>query len=159
MLMRTTLYPASRDTSFRRPSRCANVSAWRNRRHSRAFGGYRVDKNEGEVPGHNPSFAELIAALKALQQPQEPKGLEKHVTTIIVGATLAIGVWVVSSLNTMQQTVARMDTTMTSVQSTTQDMSRRIDLVAGAQADMKAQQATMEQRLTTLERYHNRNAN
>lgn len=100
---------------------------------------------------HNPSFAELAATFKALQQPSEPQGLAKHVTTIVVASSLGIGAWVLSSLNSVQNTLIRVDTTMSQVQTTTEDMSRRVDSVAIKQADMQAKLATLEQRIDMLE--------
>lgn len=99
---------------------------------------------------NQPSFAELAAALKALQQP-EPQGINKHVTTIIVAASLGIGAWVLSGLNSVQTTLSRVDATMTTVQSTVQDTSRRVDTLTSGQADIKAQQAILDQRVTALE--------
>lgn len=72
--------------------------------------GMSVSNGEGPVQQNQPSFAELAAALKSLQQPvpvPEKAGLERHVTTIIVAASLGIGAWVLSGLNGVQTTLSR----------------------------------------------------
>lgn len=108
---------------------------------------------------NQPSFAELAAALKSLQQPvpvPEKAGLEKHVTTLIIAATLGIGAWVLSGLNSVQTTLSRVDATMTTVQTTVQDTSRRVDTLTTGMADVKASQAMLEQRVEALEKRNGR---
>lgn len=106
------------------------------------------------MPGNQPSFAELAAALKALQQP-EPQGMNKHVTTIVVAASLGIGAWVLSGLNSVQTTLSRVDATMTTVQSTVQDTSRRVDVLTQGQADVRSKQEVLDQRIAALEKAQN----
>lgn len=117
-----------------------------------------MSEGQGPVQQNTPSFAELAAALKSLQQPLPPPekgGLEKHVTTIIVAACLGIGAWVLSGLNSVQTTLSRVDATMTTVQSTVQDTSRRVDALTTGMADVKAQQAVLSQRVEALEKRNN----
>lgn len=102
-----------------------------------------------------PSFAELAAALKVLQPAPERAGVEKHITTLIVAATLGIGAWVLSGLNSVQTTLSRVDATMTTVQSTVQDTSRRVDTLSTGMAETKAQQAVINQRVEALEKRAN----
>lgn len=114
-----------------------------------------MSEGPGPVQQNTPSFAELAAALKSLQQPvpvAEKPGLERHITTIIVAASLGIGAWVLSGLNSVQTTLSRVDATMTAVQTTVQDTSRRVDALTSGQAEAKAQQAILASRVDALEK-------
>lgn len=102
--------------------------------------------------GHQPSFAELAAALAAIRQPTPENSLMKWVTTAVGAAAIGIGAWTLNSINTMQQTLTRVDTTVTAVQTTTTDMVRRVDAVVEKQSDLNAKQSAMEQRIGALER-------
>jgi len=92
--------------------------------------------------------------MKSLERPTEPQGMSKHIATIVVAATLAMGAWVLSSLNNVQTTLARIDATVTSVQQTSQDTSHRVDTMATIQATQSSDIAMLKQRITTLEQYH-----
>lgn len=63
-----------------------------------------------EVERSEPTFGELVAALKSLDRPET--GISKHLSTIIVGAVLAIGVWTVSSVNASQVTMGEIKVTV-----------------------------------------------
>lgn len=98
-----------------------------------------------------PTFAELATALRSLSTPPSD-GLNKHVATIVVAATLAIGAWVVSGLSNVQATLGSVQVTVDATKKTTEDMQRDIKSISDQQSDMKADQAKLEQRVENLER-------
>lgn len=99
------------------------------------------------------SFAELAAALKLVQRDPMPEpSLNRHIATIVVGATLAIAVWVVSSLNTVQTTLGRVSVTVESTNKLTETMQRDIRTIGDRQSEMQTQAAEVRQRVEALER-------
>lgn len=114
-----------------------------------------VQDGNNEVPpvAGQHTFVEFAAAMKALQTPPPEKGsVEKHITTIIVAASLGIGAWVLTSLNGVQQTLSRVDATMTTVQQTVNDTSRRVDALTSSQAQLQAEYSVIESRLQAVEK-------
>lgn len=126
------------------------TSVWGNSPTRRTFGGMMASNDEGPVVGNQPSIAEIAAAFKVLHQP-EPQGFGKHVTAVVVAAAIGIGAWVLSGLNSVQTTLSRVDATMTTIQTTTQDTSRRVDALTADNANAKAERAALEQRIKALE--------
>jgi len=118
---------------------------------SRIVRGPKVsESNSSNSTPNQPSFAELAAALKALQTP-EPQGFGRHVGTIVVAAALGIGAWVLSGMNQVQVTLVRIDSTVTAMSSTVKDTSQKMDGMTGQIADLKANQALEDQRIKALE--------
>lgn len=109
-----------------------------------------VEDSSNKVGPHNPSFAELIAALKALQ-PNEPTGLSKHVSTIIVAAAVGIGAWLLTGLSDVQSTLGSVATSIDAVQTSVGKIEKQNELLASQQAAANIQQAKLEQRVTALE--------
>lgn len=99
-----------------------------------------------------PGLGELAAALAALRPASnEAQSLSKGVQTIIVAAALGIGAWVMSSINAVQTTLAGVSTTVQSIQKAIGDIQTAQGSATVAIGDMKAQNAQLVQRVTTLE--------
>lgn len=109
-----------------------------------------VEDSGNKVGPHNPSFAELIAALKALQ-PSEPSGISKHISTIIVAAAVGIGAWLLTGLSNVQSTLGSVATSIEAVQISVGKIEKQNETLANQQAAMEIQQAKLEQRVTALE--------
>ena len=109
-----------------------------------------VEDSSNKVGPHNPSFAELIAALKALQ-PSEPTGISKHLSTIIVAAAVGIGAWLLTGLSNVQSTLGSVATSIEAVQLSVSKIEKQNETLATQQANMNIQQAKLEQRVTALE--------
>jgi len=109
-----------------------------------------VEDSSNKVGPHNPSFAELITALKALQ-PNEPTGISKHLSTIIVAATVGIGAWLMTGLSDVQSTLGSVATSIDAVQLSVSKIEKQNETLATAQANMNIQQAKIEARVTALE--------
>lgn len=101
--------------------------------------------------GPSPSFADIAAAMKVLQQPEPREPLGKHVTTIIIAATIGLGAWVMNGLNTMQTTVTQVATTVSAMQRTIDDMSRRTDTGAATTQSISTTVARLDQRVSQVE--------
>ncbi len=100
---------------------------------------------------HNPSFGEWTAALQSLR-PAEPQGLNKHISTIVVAAALGIGAWLLSGVNSVQNTLVRVSTTLEAVKESTTAVSVRVEALSVQQTAIQQSQASLEQRVVALER-------
>lgn len=109
-----------------------------------------------DMRGNPPSFADIAAAMKVLQQPPpppapEPQGVNKHIPMIVVAAVIGIGAWTLNSLNTVQQAVTSMAATMTAMGESVKTMSTRSDAMVSSLADTKTSLARMDQRVSQNE--------
>lgn len=106
-------------------------------------------KDEG-LANTQPSFAELAAALKSLQQPQD-QGLSKHISTIVVGATLAIGAWLMNGLGTVQNDMASVKATVENIYKNGDQVNQDIREMKGQLTAIQTENAQTKQRLDALE--------
>lgn len=135
------------------PSR--NPIRYRTSRESSRIRGRRQTMNEhGESSHHTAapaSFGEMVAALKALNQPErEPLG--KHVATIVIAVVLGLGAYVVSGVANMQSSVATIQATVSQSKDTLDGVQKDIKTLADQQGDLRTQQAELKQRVESLER-------
>lgn len=89
-----------------------------------------------------PTFDELVVALKALDKPEN--GLQKHLSTIIVGAVMAIGVWTVSSVNASQIALSEIKVTV-------EASAKSVEKLLTNQNDQNVEIASLKQRVDALE--------
>lgn len=108
------------------------------------------EKREESVANTQPSFAELAAALKSLQQPQD-QGMSKHISTIVVGATLAIGAWLMNGLGTVQNDMASVRATVESIDKNGDQVNQDIREMKGQLTAIQTENAQTKQRLDALE--------
>lgn len=104
--------------------------------------------------GSQPSFGELAAALAALNRPQqqaEPQGIAKHVGTILCAAIIAMGVWMASTISSLQNTLTSVSTKVDAITKTLGDVQTAQGGSVAAIGDIKAQNAGLAQRVATLE--------
>lgn len=99
-----------------------------------------------------PSFADIAAAMKVLQTPAQETGIGRHIQTIVVAAALGIGGFVLTSLNSVQTSLATIVQTTTDMQHTVDQISRRQDEASAAMGNMQTTMASTVQRVNSLER-------
>lgn len=99
----------------------------------------------------NPSLADIAAAMKVLQPEQKTGLVDKWMGQVIPVAIIGIAAWLLTGLNSMQQTV-------TQVSATVVQMSKQIDTMAqdaksdsGTLAAIKENEARLDQRVGALE--------
>ena len=110
-----------------------------------------VSEGVKRVDRPQPTFDELLIALKSFDKPADAS-LGKHVSTIVVGAAMAIGIWVVSSLSTVQNTMAKVQVTVETTAKSTEEVKRDIRSISDQQSNMKAELAEIRQRVDALEK-------
>ena len=112
--------------------------------------------SEQEKP---PSMNDILTALSVFQrsQPQqEQNGIAKHLNTIIVAAVIGIGGWMMTGMNSLQNTVSIVATNVAAIQKTINDMQGSQTAVTARQADMQAVQARQDARLSQVEQSQQR---
>lgn len=108
-----------------------------------------------QSPAPAPTFAEMAAALAALNHPQphpDKDNLGKHIAAIVVASAIAIGIYVVSGVNGMQQTMSGVKVTVDQSAKTLDQMQRDVKSLSDQQGDLKTQMAELKQRVENLEK-------
>lgn len=102
---------------------------------------------------HNPSFGELAAALAALNRPAQPEqlGFAKHVGNGLAVLVIGMGVWMASTISSLQNTLTGVSTKVDAISKTLGDVQTAQNGSVAAIGDIKAQNVGLAQRVTTLE--------
>lgn len=99
-----------------------------------------------------PTFDELVVALKSLEKGSSGESqLSRHVSTVIIAAILGIGAWMITGMNTVQNTLASVHVTIDANAKSLDEIRGDIRAISDQQSAMRAEQAEIKQRVQNLE--------
>lgn len=96
-----------------------------------------------------PTMAEIVEAMRTLQEPNNTTNVvtKNMVATICAGVVLALGAWMMSGLNQMQQSVTQVQTTVTALQHSVDALTTSGSVSVGEQSNMKTDIARLQQQV------------
>jgi outer membrane murein-binding lipoprotein Lpp len=94
-------------------------------------------------------MAEIIEAMKTLREPETNNNLitKNAFATVLGGVFLALGAWLMSGLNQMQQSVTQVQTTVVALQHSVDGLVQSNGASSDTQAGMKTDIARIQQRV------------